>query len=406
MTDKYKLFEWLSNFVHNNEIVLFVSNDDGDLIDCENYFKSARYIIKFSDNNVNDCEDPNLLRTTMIVLISNNPLDWLKTFSKCTLNSEKMRVFIVSETPDQFEECYNLLMNYNFAVPNIINNDIDMFSCIYDKFPKRHVTLECLYLNSEIYYSSSNILEEDVLRSLRAGIEYQSYIIDWGKIFTPIGGCIIDCGVLYGHMTVAWAKYVGNEGKIYSIEAMPEAAKLCKMAFNSNGVNNNITLIENAVYNVDDINLFFPNNNGAVTSLEMKIKNDNHEDDNHENDNHENDNHEDENEDNIVVKTITLDTVYDKYNIDREVHFIKIDCQGSDLNAMKGATKLIDKYRMPIVFEYEEDLSLNHGCKWEDYLYFIESINYSILRKLNVDFLIVPNEKRDEYHFLLLQNKY
>jgi FkbM family methyltransferase len=60
------------------------------------------------------------------------------------------------------------------------------------------------------------------------------------------------------------------------------------------------------------------------------------------------------------------------------VDLIKIDIQGSDLNAMRGAVATIAKFKPLIVFEYESLFDAEFGVSWADYLEFISSIGYTI----------------------------
>ena len=90
------------------------------------------------------------------------------------------------------------------------------------------------------------------------------------------------------------------------------------------------------------------------------------------------------------VKTLRIDDI----NFDLPVSFMKIDIQGGDLFALKGAINTIAKYKMPIIFEYEytfeEELNLN----FQEYVDFVQSINYKFERVIQGhNFLIVPKEQ-------------
>ncbi len=70
---------------------------------------------------------------------------------------------------------------------------------------------------------------------------------------------------------------------------------------------------------------------------------------------------------------------------------MKIDVQGGDLFALKGAKETIMRHQMPIIFEYEylfeEELNLN----FQEYVDFVNEINYKFERVINgQNYLILP----------------
>ena len=88
-----------------------------------------------------------------------------------------------------------------------------------------------------------------------------------------------------------------------------------------------------------------------------------------------------------TVQTITIDEL----NIDREVSLMKVDVQGCDLFAMRGAINTINRYRMPIIFEFEAQFQNDFGTTWQDYLNFIKQIGYRIGGIVyNINYFIVP----------------
>jgi hypothetical protein len=70
---------------------------------------------------------------------------------------------------------------------------------------------------------------------------------------------------------------------------------------------------------------------------------------------------------------------------------MKVDVQGSDLFVLQGAVETIQRHKMPILFEYEEQFGEEFNAKWQDYSDFIESISYKIEKTIyNINYLIVP----------------
>jgi len=59
------------------------------------------------------------------------------------------------------------------------------------------------------------------------------------------------------------------------------------------------------------------------------------------------------------------------------ISFMKVDVQGSDLRALRGARETIRKHRMPIIYEHEALFDEEFGVSFRDYEGFVESIGYT-----------------------------
>jgi FkbM family methyltransferase len=60
------------------------------------------------------------------------------------------------------------------------------------------------------------------------------------------------------------------------------------------------------------------------------------------------------------------------------VALIKIDAQGADLRVLRGAEATIRRCRPTILFEWERDLSQQHGSVLEDYTAFFDGLGYGL----------------------------
>ncbi len=78
------------------------------------------------------------------------------------------------------------------------------------------------------------------------------------------------------------------------------------------------------------------------------------------------------------VNSFTVDSL----NIEGPVSVIKVDIQGSDLFAMMGARKLIERDKPAIIFEYEEQFLKEFGTTYDDYMNFIRDIGYVIVEEV------------------------
>jgi FkbM family methyltransferase len=62
------------------------------------------------------------------------------------------------------------------------------------------------------------------------------------------------------------------------------------------------------------------------------------------------------------------------------INVIKADCQGADLQALRGLSRTIAYCRPLIVFEWEEAQALRQGDTWDDYERFFKERNYTVTR--------------------------
>lgn len=65
-----------------------------------------------------------------------------------------------------------------------------------------------------------------------------------------------------------------------------------------------------------------------------------------------------------------------------DVGFIKCDCQGADLRALKGLRETIERCRPDIVFEFEGGIVHAFGDTWKGYLEFFREIGYQEPRRI------------------------
>jgi hypothetical protein len=88
-----------------------------------------------------------------------------------------------------------------------------------------------------------------------------------------------------------------------------------------------------------------------------------------------------------TVKTLTID----RLNINTPISFMKVDIQGSDLFALRGAVETIKRHRMPIIFEFEQQFQAEFRTSFQDYVDFVNSISYRFAKLvMDINYLIVP----------------
>jgi FkbM family methyltransferase len=190
-----------------------------------------------------------------------------------------------------------------------------------------------------------------------------SYIRDR---ITP-NSMILDVGGNFGQMAVLFSKMLSLDGKVQTFEPDPFLySVLCQNILQNNCTN--VIFHNLAVWNESDKTLFYPKadfikfESYGSYGIDPTAT------------------------DGQLVNAITIDQL----NLD-PVRIIKLDIQGSELNALKGAVNTINKWKPLIIFEYEQMFDSQFNVTWQDYLDFIESIDYTIVTTINaVNIVIEP----------------
>lgn len=220
------------------------------------------------------------------------------------------------------------------------------------------------------YYLPDGNDQDAVLAHMKDGRIFDKWVYDKAKKFTKPGTSILDLGANFGQMSMEFSKIVGDQGLVYCFECFPPSVDLIHMSLEANEITN-VKVISNAVYEKSGIDFFYKNpesqqyicfgSYGVSPKLEdSKYK----------------------------VKTIAIDDM----NIEEPISFMKVDVQGADLHAMRGAKKTILKNKMPIVYEYEEILSEEFGVALADYKEFVEEIGYQETDHYISNYLIEPKQ--------------
>lgn len=153
------------------------------------------------------------------------------------------------------------------------------------------------------------------------------------------GSVFIDVGASMGYFSLLASKVVGSEGRVVAVE--PSSRDFTRLVDNGN-INNlqNMSVHRLAVTDTDDqtVKLMVANEErsslntlGSTFSFKGLEK-----------------------ETVEEVRTVTIDTLVQKENLEH-VDFIKLDIEGSELVALKGAMKTIETYRPVIMLGANED---------------------------------------------------
>jgi FkbM family methyltransferase len=219
------------------------------------------------------------------------------------------------------------------------------------------------------YYLPVEAKEDNIANHMKRGVLFESPVIAVAKELIKPGTCVLDIGSNFGQMTIEFAKLAGPTGKVYSFEAQTKIFDILNKNIEANQLTNVETILS-AVYHKDGEELFFSDTDlselptyGCFGIDPKPVKK------------------------GQPIKSMTIDSL----NIHQPISFMKVDIQGSDLFALKGAIQTIARHKMPILFEYEEPLQEKFGTSFQDYIDFVNEIGYKFDRTiLRINFLIVP----------------
>jgi FkbM family methyltransferase len=220
------------------------------------------------------------------------------------------------------------------------------------------------------YYLPEHNDKDVIIRHMKRGVMYDMPIVQAALDLIHPGSCVIDVGANFGQMTIAFSKAVGHSGVVHSFEAQAFVFDILQKNITANSCDN-VQLHYAAVFDKDGEIFYF-----------------HHEDSSNDYGTHGIDlsGHKQKGQ---GVKSLTIDAL----NIEQPVSFMKVDIQGSDLYALKGAVNTIRRHRMPLIFEYEEHLQEQFGTNFQDYVDFVQSIGYRFAKTITrTNFLIVPKE--------------
>jgi FkbM family methyltransferase len=218
------------------------------------------------------------------------------------------------------------------------------------------------------YYLPNDAPNDIVINSMKNGIYFEREIIRIAEQYIKTNTVVLDVGSNFGQMSIYFSKLTGSNGKVYAFEADDYIFEVLSKNIEANKCNN-IQPVFGAVYDVEDKIFHFPKQDfvkyGAYGSYGLAPKSDTGRE----------------------VKSLTIDSLC----IEEPVSFMKIDIQGSDLFALKGAENTIKKNKMPIIFEFEQQFQQDFNTTFQDYVEFVDHISYKFAEIVNdINYVILP----------------
>lgn len=218
------------------------------------------------------------------------------------------------------------------------------------------------------YYVPTFLEGDTIAEHMKRGIFYDKEVVEMAKLLIKPNTDVIDLGSNFGQMAIEFSRHCKG-GKVYSFEAQKQVFEVLSNNIKANNITNIVTHY-NAVTDKSNEEVYFPEVNfdkfKTLGSFGIEFNN---------------------SQNANPVKTIKIDDI----EFEKPISFMKVDIQGADLMALKGSINTIRKHKMPIIFEYEEDLSGQFNTTFQDYVEFVASIDYKFDKIIyNKNYLIIP----------------
>jgi len=234
---------------------------------------------------------------------------------------------------------------------------------------KRTGALTCFDTATGRYYLPSDAPGDIIARAIKADRVFDRAILDVARDYIKPDTAVLDLGANFGQMSILFSNLVGEHGKVYAFDADDFVFDILKKNIDANNRKERIVPVFGAVHDVPGQTLYFPVQDFARFPTYGSYGIDYNANTGRE------------------VPTITIDSM----DITHPISFMKIDVQGGDLLAMKGARQTIQRHQMPIVFEYDFEYEEEYNLSFQEYVDFVRDIGYRFAKVIDgYNYFIVP----------------
>jgi FkbM family methyltransferase len=256
----------------------------------------------------------------------------------------------------------SILNNFGFEITKFNKKTTEIRS-------KRTKNLTLHHTTTGNYYLPTDAVNDVVANTIISNQIFEKDVVDLATKYIKPNTAVLDVGSNFGQMSILFSNLVGENGCVHAFDADDWIFEILNKNIKANHKENKIIPHFGAVHNVDNEILIFPEQDfekyeayGAY-GIDYKATK------------------------GREVKSFTIDSLH----IEQPISFMKIDIQGGDLQAMQGAVKTIAKHQMPILFEYEYHFEEDYDLCFQDYVDFVQSINYKFYKNINGhNYLIIP----------------
>jgi FkbM family methyltransferase len=214
------------------------------------------------------------------------------------------------------------------SIANLLADFNDSIDPKFMHFMLYKMDLNSLGKNIKFYFSPIGVAIDFMLEQY-AYSENKKNIIE-----ANLGDTVLDVGGCWGDTALYFADKVGENGKVYSFEFIPNNISIFNKNLSLNpNLNFVIDLIEHPVSDKSGDIIFFCDNGPG-----SKIKNEPFE------------------SQTGTAETISIDDFVDKFDL-KSVDFIKMDIEGAEPIALNGAIKTIKKFRPKLAIAIYHSMS-------------------------------------------------
>lgn len=205
---------------------------------------------------------------------------------------------------------------YTINKINSIENQNKFIKINFEHFKRvNYYDLNPFGKDVKLYFNKVGIAVDFLLEQYRYNIKPIDIKVNQGDVVFDLGAC-------WGDTALYFSDLAGLNGKVYSFEFIPSNIQLFNTNMDLNPrLSPNIELVSHPVHDTSGVNMFYKDNGpGSFVSF-----------------------NEIENYDGII-KTISLDDFVSHKGIEK-VDFIKMDIEGAEQAALKGALNTIKRFK-------------------------------------------------------------
>ena len=212
---------------------------------------------------------------------------------------------------------------------------------LIQKNEKKDDFIQTNFMGLKLYFNDLNYLNVPIKMYYAVGgiqgnflIRQYEYYNGKVNIVANQGDIVIDGGGCFGDTALYFSNLVRKSGEVHSFEFIPDNIAIWKRNIELNPrLAESIFLVSHPIWSSSNVELFYKiNGPGSTVSFENFSGNDG------------------------ISNTITIDDYSEKLDL-RSVDFIKLDIEGAELNALKGAVTTISKFKPKLA------IALYHNTK-------------------------------------------
>ena len=195
------------------------------------------------------------------------------------------------------------------------------------------ISLEDWGFDIEVYSRKVDVLAQFVSQQYRCETEA-------GDIAPSSGDVVLDCGACFGDTALNFASQVGAEGKVFAFEFLPINLSILSknLALNSD-ISQRISIVEHPVWSEDGVPLWIHGDGPRAMVNDQEEGSDG------------------------KAETVSIDQFVSDRELDR-VDFIKMDIEGAEIGALKGASETLRRFRPKLAICLYHSLSDIHEIPW------------------------------------------